>query len=505
MSYLSPTWPISPVQLKQVMAVQNQNILKLSCRSKDELGYLLNLSAPAGLSSGGWLTHLALCAEADRSSHPILEKSLEWEWLCQSRTVGAAKVDHVRLGPQAPEMKFSNVRRLARMATWCPLLKLPKALTQNRILSVSHNSLMADYIKSQEILAKYHHGDQILKSLQESIKIDNDLVNVAVKEFLAAYTDIPELSKERRQSLSALLEPRIKMVMTKAQQTLSAIKLWEAAPEILLSGTGGAFPARALGLEVLRRGGEVWRYDHGGTRPLIMETAGLFVVDAAPSTHFVTFTPEMAKFADTSSERSLVPDCRIMGGRGDPHFRRNLGILPKLKSSKSKVLYIPGIITDQRELYPPAPSSSIYLDWQMKVARTLSNLPVSPAVKPHPEGLFKGRKYPLEDILKVESSLFEKIMKEFDLFIFDCPTSTTFWVALCSYTPIIFLDLGLVQYRPEISEMLRSRCKIISCEWDEQNRPILDHEKLKDAVMSASQIREINPKPFRQLLTGSDQ
>ncbi len=504
MSYLTPTWPIYPAQLKQVMAMQNQNILRLSCRSKDELGCILNLAAPAAVASSGWLTHLALCAEADRRSHPILEKFSEWRWLSESKTIEAPKIDHIRLGPRETAMRFGAVRRLARTATWSPLLQIPRALAQTKTIAVSHNSLMIDCIKSQGILAKYCHGDQLLKSLQVNVKINDDLISSAVKEFLATYTNIPELSAERRQSLSEILSPRIKIIMTKAQQALAATKLWESAPEILLSGTGGVFHARALGLEVLRRGGEVWRYDHGGIRPLIKEAAGLLLVEAAPSTQFITFTQEMAKFADTSSERNLVPNCRMLGGKGDPHFRKSPGILPKPKNGKGKVLYVPGIITDQRELYPPLPASSIFVDWQRKVAHTLSKLPVLSVAKPHPEGLFRGQKYPLEDILKIESGLFENVMKEFDLFIFDYSVSTAFCVALCSHAPIILLDMGLAQYRPEITEMLHSRCKVISCEWDEQNRPILDHEKLKDAVMSALQMREIDPKPFRRLLTGSD-
>lgn len=505
MSYSSPTWPINPTKLKQAMTVQNESILKLSCRSKDELGYLLNLAAPAALSNSGWLTHLALCAEVDRGYHPILQNFPEWKWLCESKTTKVAKINHMHLGPRESRMQFSSLRRLARMATWTPLLKLPKSLAQNKILAVSHNSLMVDCLKSQGIFAKYIHGNQLLRNLQSDIKIDDDLVDAAVKDFLAAYTNIPGLSTGRRLSLSAILEPRIKIVMTKAQQALAATKLWENAPEILLSGTGGAFPARALGLEVLRRGGEAWRYDHGGTRPLITEAAGLFMVEAAASSQFITFTPEMAKFADTSSARNIVPHCQMVGGAGDPHFRESLDISAHSKSLKPRVLYVPGIVIDQRELYPPLPTCSIYLDWQRKVADTLSKMPILPAVKPHPEGLFRGKKYPLEDIIRVESGLFEKAMKEFDLFIFDYPISTTFWVALCSHAPIVLLDLGLAQYRPEISEILRNRCKIISCEWDEQNRPLLNREKLGDVVISALQMKDINPAPFRQLLIGSDQ
>ncbi len=505
MSYSSPTWPISPAKLRQAMTVQNESILKLSCRSKDELGYLLNLAAPAALSNGGWLTHLALCADVAEIHHPILQKFSEWKWLCEARVSGIPQVNHMHLGPRQEKLQFSGLRRLARMATWTPLLKLPKSITQNKILAVSHNSLMVDCLKSEGIFAKYTHGDQLLREFQSKIKTDDDLIDAAVKDFLAAYTNIPGLSLERRMSLSAILEPRIKIVMTKAQQALFAAKSWGNAPEILLSGTGGAFSARALGLEVLRRGGEAWRYDHGGTRPLITEIAGLLMVEAAASSRFITFTPEMAKFADTSPARNIVPHCQMVGGAGDPHFRGSLDILPQAKTLKPRVLYVPGIVIDQRELYPPLPTSSIYLDWQRKVADALSRMPILPAVKPHPEGLFRGKKYPLEDIIKVKSGLFEKTMKEFDLFIFDYPISTTFWVALCSHAPIILLDLGLAQYRPEISGMLHSRCKVISCEWDGQNRPLLDREKLGDVVISALQMKDINPQPFRRLLIGSDQ
>ena len=77
----------------------------------------------------------------------------------------------------------------------------------------------------------------------------------------------------------------------------SVIKLVVRLPRALWSGTGGFAPARALGMEIKRRGGTVRRFDHGGTMSMMAEPYFLAHQEFAVSTDYVVPSPAVARQA----------------------------------------------------------------------------------------------------------------------------------------------------------------------------------------------------------------
>src|SRR5262249_23593871 len=133
---------------------------------------------------------------------------------------------------------------------------------------------------------------------------------------------------------------------------------------------------------------------------------------------------------------------RIEGGTGDPHYRRAPGPI-RLVKKRPRVMYVSGPTVGFRKIWPVKLSDFAYLDWQFRVARALQTFDIELILKPHPEGLFRGRPHPLSRVGRVESRRFEDAFDDVDVAIFDDTTSTTFWVAVTSNCRMVLMNAGL--------------------------------------------------------------
>ncbi|MEZ5648080.1 MAG: hypothetical protein R3E60_03905 [Alphaproteobacteria bacterium] len=477
------------------MAKQNYAILSHVSANLNEENRIMALAVPLCLAASSWLTHRILCAQTGFAES---EKDFLYKTLMQENM--EMKID-VTVSPASfKKTKLHALRQIFRTATWTSLKDMPETFLNQQSIVISHNPLLIEDLKYKKISARFIHGEQILNKYLKSSKENLNQIEEITEKFINLYINIPELTDLSRQVLAKILHPRILKIISYAQNTLNSLLFWNA-PKRLFSATGSSFPARALGLEVQRRGGEVVRYDHGGHTFLVRNTNAT-ILELVPSTKFVTFTKDMARYVETESTRSKAPWCQIESGKGDPFLGKATAVSHSHLGKNKKVLYIPGILLSQRELYPPIPAAPVYLDWQMKVARTLSRLPIYVCAKPHPGGLLRGMRHPLESVIPVSYQPFEKVMPDFNVLIFDNPTSTTFSYALCSQTPIIYLDHGIVEYKTEFTELLKKRCIIVPVAWDEKNSPILDEQILTDAVMA--RFDPIDPTPFQHLFVSDE-
>ena len=146
-------------------------------------------------------------------------------------------------------------------------------------------------------------------------------------------------------------------------------------------------------------------------------------------------------------------------------------------------------------------SDPVYLDWQLRLAETLSEMPLDLLCKPHPEGVFSGLRHPLADIAPCTSAPFESTMAEADVFVFDRCSSTTFWRALCTNRPVVLIPIGPPKFHPQAEEILKRRCSVIEPWFDEKNLPRVDSELLADAVLGGPD--RVDAGEIRELFMGS--
>jgi hypothetical protein len=306
-----------------------------------------------------------------------------------------------------------------------------------------------------------------------------------------------------RSRAEELLERTAAPHLDRAASDIAALRC-ARLPDVIWSGSGGLYAPRAVGIEVLYRGGRVVRYDHGKPKGFVEGREIDALTEFAVSTEFVTATEGAATLARQYSDESLLPwmtHPQIQGADGDPAFAR----LPPVRntrptSGRLRVVYAPTQLLGFRELLPVQQPDVVYLNWQMQVAEALSNMPVELICQPHPEGLFKGRPHPLASVAETVRANFDAQLKTADVFIFDYPSTTAMWEAACTDARIVFLNNGAGELTPAVAKLFRKRAQVIEVRHDEGNRPLLDEARLGDAVLGAS--GPLDPTPLRRLLVG---
>jgi hypothetical protein len=171
------------------------------------------------------------------------------------------------------------------------------------------------------------------------------------------------------------------------------------------------------------------------------------------------------------------------------------------RSQRLRVVYAPPQFLGFRQLIPAHLPDPLQLDWQMRVAEALGRMPVDLVCKPHPEGLLKDRPHPLETIAATTRGNFDAELKLADVFVFDSPSTTTLWQAVCTDARIVFLDIGSGELTPSVAKLFRQRVRVINVDYDACNRPILEFEKLRAAILEDT--TPVDNAPLRRLLAGA--
>ena len=312
------------------------------------------------------------------------------------------------------------------------------------------------------------------------------------------------LDEPYRRRAFDLVEAMARAHLKKAVFDMSALRS-EPLPDEIWTGSGGLYAPRAVGLEVLRRGGRVRRFDHGTPREFVATIETTTLLELAVSSEFVLATEGAAKICRDELDESLLPPSHsiaIHGADGDPVFARVPARRARAQAGERlRVVYAPTQLLGFRELVPALPPDVVHLDWQMRVAEALQELPVDFICQAHPEGLFKNRPHPLETVAPTIRGDFDSQLQSADVFIFDCPTTTALWEVACTDARIVYLDMGAGTMTPTVAKLFAERATVIPVVHDENNRPVLDAGALRRAVLDDA--AKPDPTAFRRLLAGA--
>jgi hypothetical protein len=461
------------------------------------------LAAPLVLSRAGALIATAQCLEAEPQNGLRLESSLAELAFLRGETTEPA-IAPLMEGAPMRRVRAPFVRRLARMWTWTGPFRLLPAWFAPKALAIGHNDLLSKVARADHAYLGYDHAHLLFARARANGKVRNigfDVGAVA-RSMTQALSSVPAISEDLRARLGSLIEMLAVARLQRAAQDLAALRGWRDAPGTLWSANGGYYPARALALEILRRGGEVVGFAHGGAPGLVDSVEPLALGNLAVASQFVVPTPTVAENIRRLGGPALVGAWRnvqIAEANGSPQFA---GLGGERPARTRKVLYVSTALCGFRTVIPPALPDPVYLDWVLRLANRLALAPIDLLCQPHPEGLFHGRRHPLAHAAAVSGTTFERAMKDRDLFVFDWPQSTTFWKALCTDKPIVFIDLGLSGFAPGVDALIARRCRIVRARYDERNLPQVDWKELEDALLGGPEAAD--GAPFRRLLAGED-
>jgi hypothetical protein len=373
-------------------------------------------------------------------------------------------------------------------------------VTRPDILAVGHNELLCAAAARETRAVGFQYPEVILGLRRLGMAVD---FSDTVSEFAAAMLGNVAFNEPYRSRACDLLQAVVGVQLRKSADDMAALRDM-ALPKEMWSGSGGVHASRAVGLEVLRRGGSVARFDHGKPRGFVERREIDAVIEFSACSEFVVATPGVRRLTEQYSDRKLIawrshPRVRAMDG--DPVFARVPNTRhAKPRTRKLRVVYAPTHMLGFRQLIPVQLPDPLQLDWQMRVAEALGCMPVDLVCQPHPEGVLKGRAHPLETVAKTTRGNFAAQFEWADVFVFDSPSTTTLWQAVCTQARVVFLDIGSGQLTPEIAKAFRQRATVIDVDYDECNRPIVPFENLRDAVLNDAS--PVDNTMFRELLAG---
>ncbi|MYE24188.1 MAG: hypothetical protein F4Y01_09625 [Gammaproteobacteria bacterium] len=402
------------------------------------------------------------------------------------------------------QIPYLTLRRLARTLSWTPLTRLPATLAAPQALAVTHNRLLVAEARRRRARLWFHHAAPLFSRMRQGVSeaplLDGpEHIDALAGHVLRSLIDDQALTNEMRERAAALLRPHYVGKLAQAAYTLGVLRRVKRLPNALWSGTASSLPVRAMGIEVMRRGGTVTRFDHGGTMSLLAEPYSLVNSEFSVTSEFVLPSataarqPAVTRAAELSRPLGLIS---VTGGRGDPGLNPG-SASPRPANGRLRVLYVGTAFYGFSQIYPPLPRAPVYLDWQHRILGMIGALPVELTHKPHPGGLFRGRPPGLEHVARIDQRLFEEAMKDADCLVFDYSASTTFSIALSSDRRVVLLDFGCMRFGDEIKPLIKERCRIVPVTCDGRNRATVDPEALEAAVCAPGPA--LDPAPFRRL------
>lgn len=488
-------WPVGLAETNAICVRQVRDALAFARRQGDPLQRDAALLAlPVVLAYGRAIVLAALAIQrAESDGAGIAGTAAEFDYL----QTGEGPLP-VRAEPTLPPVQFSlsYARRVARMRSWTRWSRMPRALLSPHAVAISHNSLLRDAAVGETRGVGFRHAETILDTARRKSVSAPD-TGASAHGLALAILGAVSLDEPYRGRALQLVEAVAQLHLAKAARDLAALRQVEL-PQNVWTGSGGLHAPRAIGIEVLRRGGTVRRFDHGTPREFVATAEMTDLLELSVSSEFTLPTEGAAALCRGEMRDNSA---KITGGNGDPIFRRVPSQRPrKPAGARPRVVYAPTQLLGFRQLVPALPPDPVHLDWQMRVAEFLNTLPVDFVCQAHPEGLFGGRPHPLEALVPTRRGNFHAQLQQADVFVFDYPTTTALWEACCTEARIVYLDMGAGRMTDEVARSFAERATILPVTHGDDHRMSFDPAALRDAVLAES--GPADPAAFRALLAG---
>ncbi len=501
-------WPVSHAEQYDVHRRQFEGLIQHIGGVEDGMARdVLMLGTIPLMSVVRFLTDMAIVAGNEKFSGIELAGNLPELAFLQGKT----GTEDIPLPPMAscevPDKAW--LRCLARTASWTPWRRLGKTFAAPTSIAITHNSLLREAARGSSERLVFHQAESWLakaraQNLDDGFNTDVPTLAENLADVLATCSGLNDPWNGR---LRTLILPWAQNLLRQASRDMEALRRMDDLPMTIWSGSGSYYPTRAMSLAVMRRGGTVKGFEHGGCIGYVKDNLMIAFGEFASVTEFVSCTREKAGFLGLAEAVDLIKPLRrmkISGLHGDPEFRFS-GTYRKLNGRRPKVVYVPTIFNGPRQLYPPMLSDVVALDWQLRVAKFLSRLPIDLICRPHPYDRHPWDNHPLADIVPLSEGSFKQVMDEADIFVYDFSRTTSLWKCLCTDKPVVFLgiSLGHEPFASDAQALMEERCRFVDVVFDENNVPQFDGEMLAQAVMDDS--RPADPSAIRRIQAGNGQ
>lgn len=255
------------------------------------------------------------------------------------------------------------------------------------------------------------------------------------------------------------------------------LRRMKSLPGEYWTGSGGPTSSRLIAHEILRRGGKVIRFDHGGNSLYENRNHAFTWRECSLSTSYVVSSGSLAD----RLTRRWDTECEFVETSGKPMLAERS---PGFKGI-NKFLYVPNILKGNRPYSYAFPTDEQSVRFSYRFLRLLKDLfPGKPIdIQPHPEGFT----HPLKT---GENAFFEDRMSEGTILFFEYVCTTTFSVALCSDLPIVLIDGGDFGIADDALKLYERRCAFLPGEWIDGIEFTVDQTMVVAAVEDAIEKRK---------------
>lgn len=498
-------WPVSIDETARLQQDWMRMVLDFALNEQDEEIVDSVLLGFAGLAPRSLpIAEAALVLQRARDMGAVLAGVPdEVSWLDGASNAATPPIDSIPHMPELIAARHPLAKRLVLTARWNRPWQVPGALLSPDATVMVANQFLNDEARQSSLVLSYRDAGALVQATRARAGRPAATFDVAAvaQRFVSKALEICPVSGDIRERLSRVLFAKVDAVLRICGADIAAIRHVERLPEAIWGGTGNAYALRVIALEVLRRGGKVTLFDHGGTTAMLRAADAFATRELAVCTEYVMPSPGLAKLQELQESVERVRplrSSRVAGGRGEKHLLQ----LPLRKSrsvrARPRVVYVTAVTRGLHRTGAVPLPDSVYVEWQLRVAEALLQMPVDLVCKPHPAGAFSGRRHPLESVAPTTYVPFEETMPDADVFVFDRCASTTFWESVCTDRPIVYLDMQMLSLAKEVRPMFDRRCRSVPVHFDALNRPQFDADAFREAVLGATEAAD--PTEFQQLL-----
>jgi hypothetical protein len=502
----------------------------------------LYLSAPYGVLRDatlqlvrGLLKSIARISEEDKQRAYVASLRLVAPWTAAVLEAGLIldRMERVEFVTGIPEVRYlagtasgdeidPDPRRVIRVAScrrplarqfvwtkeWTPWWKLASALADPEVEVFNRNPALVSAARASRRRIRYANVETIyaeaMRSAPATAAKTWDKEEVAF--LLTTALEGLVIAEPLRGRMLDLMTARYLAVLNAIMDQLQALRAVPSLPNEIWAGTGGYWPSRIVGLEIMRRGGIVRRFDHGFNKGLSRQVEQFAFVEGAVSTDFVFASEESAQRWRREPLSEFLPAVmapRLHGlppAEAAPANRTSRRPRQPSVRLRPRVMYAPGQLKGFWQVLPSKLPNLVYLDWSVRLASMLNTLPIDLICRPHPNGPFGGAKHPLAGVATIPEERFEELLDGVDVVITDSPFSRVLCAALGSDKPIIYLDPGHDYFADEVLPRVQERCTIITLDYDGRGLPQIDAAALEYAIFHPRAVDPERVDWFRRLL-----
>lgn len=405
-------------------------------------------------------------------------------------------------GPDRAKFYTAPILKAREFFKWNKLsidLLNPKK-THDLILSVHNIPLIETHAKQSPAIVKY----SLMAEWYNETPVFTKRISPQWTEIIEAVLEVViQLFHKHQIQLPQTIQSYLKKLMDELyiivnSWTESILKNASKFPDTLWTGTGAKIWTRMLRHAVRHAGNTVEGHDHG-------HCIGISLIPnrIPPSFHiaefdscdtFWTVNDSYAKQTENNLQhqyvsqdqlpqiRSLQLDLIHKSGKQNPSlFNRNI----------TKWMLPTSVYTEDMTLFNFPGDGYIMIDFHARILSNLSKLGYHTIHKPHPPeicinpdpNLF-GNAYQTKTL----TCPLQQSLQECDGIVFDYIQTTILPNILASQKPIVFFDLGFINWLPEFKALFLERCVIMDAWFDEENRAQIHWDQLDNALNQAVEL-----------------